>query len=126
MKQHILKLIDKEHILERRRVVVPISKQAEFRLDYDECEDNDLVDYSLSEEKFYELFDMGFFHQLNTELNLLIGDYEQEEILENKLDLLKTFMSNFMQQHPDNATLNDLNELFKVAYNNKTGVFFFF
>ena len=56
----------------------------------------------------------------------MIGDYEQEEILENKLDLLKNFMSNFTHQHPDNATLNDLNELFEVAYNNKTGVFLFF
>lgn len=112
--------------MEHREVVVPISKEAEFRLNYDECEDNDLLEYPLSEKKFYELFDMGFFDQLNTELNLLIGDYEQEEILENKLDLLKTFMNNFIHQHPDNATLNDLNELFKVAYNNKTGVFFFF
>lgn len=112
--------------MERRRVVVPISKQAEFRLDYDECEDNDLVEYPLSEEKFYKLFDMGFFHQLNAELDLMIDDYEQEEILENKLDQLKVFMNSFMQQHSDNHILNDLNELFQIAYDKQTGVFFFF
>ncbi|WP_058369547.1 hypothetical protein [Psychrobacter sp. ENNN9_III] len=112
--------------MERRRVVVPISKQAEFRLDYDECEDNDLVEYPLSEEKFYKLFNLGFFHQLNAELDLMIDDYEQEEILENKLDQLKVFMNSFMQQHPDNPILNDLHELFQVAYDKRTSVFFFF
>ena len=112
--------------MEHREVVVPISKEAKFRLDYDMCEDNDLVEYSLSEEKFYKLFNLGFFHQLNAKLNLMIDDYEYEEILEDKLDLLKVFMNDFKQQHPDNQILNDLNELFKVAYNKRTGVFFFF
>lgn len=112
--------------MERRRIVVPVSKEAESRLDYDMCKINDLVDYPLSEEKFYILFDMGFFHQLNAELDVLIGDYEQEEILEDKLDSLRIFMANFMQQHPGNATLSDLNDLFKVAYDKRTGVFFFF
>lgn len=112
--------------MEHREVVVPISKKAKFRLDYDMCEDNDLVEYSLSEEKFYELFNLGFFHQLNAELNLMVDDYEYEEILEDKLDQLKFFMNNFMQQHPDNPILNDLNELFQVAYVKRTGVFFFF
>ncbi|WP_435949343.1 hypothetical protein [Psychrobacter sp. DM8] len=112
--------------MKTREIVVPISKQAEFRLDYDICEDNDLVEYSLSEEKFYKLFNLGFFHQLNAELDLMIDDYEQEEILENKLDQLKVFMNSFMQQHPDNQILNDLNELFQIAYEKRTGVFFFF
>lgn len=56
----------------------------------------------------------------------MIDDYEQEEILENKLDQLKVFMNSFMQQHPDNPILNDLNELFQIAYDKRTGVFFFF
>ncbi len=112
--------------MEHREVVVPISKEAKFRLDYDIYEDNDLVEYPLSEEKFYELFNLGFFHELNAELNLMVDDYEYEEILEDKLDLLKSFMEHFIQQHPDNVTLKDLNELFKVAYSKRTGVFFFF
>ena len=35
--------------MEHREVVVPISKEAEFRLNYDECEDNHLLEYPLSE-----------------------------------------------------------------------------
>lgn len=56
----------------------------------------------------------------------MIGDYEQEEILEGKLACLKNFMNNFMQRHLDNPIISDLNELFKIAYKKRTGVFFFF
>lgn len=47
--------------MRNRVITVPISKEAEKRLDYDECFDDDLIEYNLSEKEFIKLFEMGFF-----------------------------------------------------------------
>ena len=111
--------------MRNRVITVPISKEAEKRLDYDECFDDDLIEYNLSEKEFIKLFEMGFFYELNNSLGLMNDDYEWEEILEDKLDALKIFMEFYTNKHPNNKILKNLNELFEVAYKKKTGVFFF-
>ncbi len=112
--------------MKTREIVVPTSHEAMLRLDYDMSEDNDLISYSLNDKEYTDLEKIEFFDKLNIALGLMIDDYEDEEILEEKLDLLELFMNNFMQQHPDHPILSDLNNVFKLAYIKKTGVFFFF
>ena len=109
-----------------RLIVVPTSKEAEQRLDYDKCTDNDLIEYNLNEKEFDELYDIEFFAELNDKLGLIIDDYESEEILEDKLKNLEDFMECYLGKHPRNILLRNLNDLFQVAYEKRTGVFFFF
>ena len=100
-----------------RLIVVPTSKEAEQRLDYDKCKDSDLIEYNLNEKEFDELCD---------KLGLMIDDYESEEILEDKLKNLEDFMEYYLGKNPRNILLRNLNDLFQVAYKKRTGVFFFF
>ena len=109
-----------------RLIVVPTSKEAEQRLDYDKCTDSDLLEYNLNEKEFDELYDIGFFTELNDKLGLMIDDYESEEILEDKLKNLEDFMECYLGKNPKNILLRNLNDLFQVAYEKRTGVFFFF
>lgn len=112
--------------MKTREIVVPTSQEAKLRLDYNVSEDNDLISFSLNDKEYNDLEKIEFFDKLNIALELMIDDYEDEEILEEKLDSLELFMDNFMQQYPDRPTLSDLNKIFKVAYSKRTGVFFFF
>jgi hypothetical protein len=109
-----------------RLIVVPTSKEAEQRLDYNKCTDNDLIEYNLNEVEFDELYDIGFFAELNDKLGLMIDDYESEEILEDKLKNLEDVMECYLGENPRNILLSNLNNLFQVAYEKRTGVFFFF
>lgn len=112
--------------MKTREIVVPVSQEAKLRLDYNISEDDDLVSLILNEKEYNDLEKIELFDKLNIALKLMIDDYEDEEILKDKLDLLKIFMDKFMQQYPNNPILSDLNELFKIAYRKRTGVFFFF
>ena len=56
----------------------------------------------------------------------MIYDYESEEILEDKLKNLEDFMECYLGKNPRNILLRNLNDLFQVAYEKRTGVFFFF
>ena len=112
--------------MKTREIVVPTSQEAMLRLDYDMSEDNELVIYSLNDKEYNDLEKIEFFDKINIALGLMIDDYEDEEILEDKLDSLELFMNNFMQQYPDYSILSDLNSILEVAYSKRTGVFFFF
>ncbi len=126
VKQHTLKLIDKGCLMKKRIIAIPMSKEAQHRLDYDECLNGDLKEYNLTENEFSELLDIGFFQDINNSLGVIISDYESEEIVGDKLHLLESFMENYIKNHKDILVINDINKLFKVAYEKNTGVYFFF
>ena len=112
--------------LKTREIVVPTSQEAKLRLDYNVSEDDDLISCSLNDKEYNDLEKIGFFDKLNVALGLMIDDYEDEEILEEKLDLLELFMNDFTRQYPDHPILIDLSSIFEAAYSKRTGVFFFF
>lgn len=103
-----------------------MSKEAQHRLDYDECLNGDLIEYNLTENEFSELLDMDFFQDINNSLGVIIGDYESEEIVGDKLQVLESFMEIYIKNNKDILVINDIYKLFKVAYEKKTGVYFFF
>ena len=112
--------------MKSRIIAIPVSKEAKKRLDYDICMDNDLIEYHLNQSEFDELFNMGFFQELNNSLGVMIADYEWEEIPEDKLDRLKKFMEVYILKNQDNMVLRIINDFFQLAYKKNTGVFFFF
>ena len=113
-------------MMKSRIIAIPVSKEAEKRLDYDICMDNDLIEYHLNQSEFDELFNMGFFQEVNNCLGVMIADYEWEEIPEDKLDRLKRFMELYILKYQNSMVLRNINHFFQLAYEKKTGVFFFF
>lgn len=101
--------------MKSRIIVIPVSKEAEKRLDYDICMDNDLIEYHLKQSEFDELFNMGFFQELNNSLGVIIADYEWEEIPESKLDDLKKFMEVYILKHQNSMVLRNINDFFSIS-----------
>ena len=55
----------------------------------------------------------------------MIDDYEYEEILEDKLDLLKIFMDEFVQQNLENQYLKKLMIFLKLLIKKEQAFFLF-
>lgn len=109
-----------------KTISVPISKDAMYRLDSDECILGDLEELSVSEEEFLALSKTGVFEEFNSTLNKLIDEYEDESIqgqteLETALKILQKLFAttNF-------DTLKKIIHLNEMAMKYNTGMFFYF
>jgi len=111
--------------MHRRLIEVPIDKEAEYALDYDEATPEQLIQLSLTSLEFIELWDTGFFNALNEMTMAMIDDYEEAEIVE-KEDLEKVLNSDVFNLPVSNDILDRLKLLFQEALERGTGVYFFF
>lgn len=66
--------------MKNRYIVTPKDKRAEELLDFNEAEDQDLIQLVLSESQFYQLDACGVFSDLNNMLGCLIDDFEDDAI----------------------------------------------
>ncbi|MCF6405253.1 hypothetical protein L3C95_20280 [Chitinophaga filiformis] len=108
-----------------RTIIVPIDKEAENALDYDEATPEQLIEVDLVGNEFKELWDVGFFHALNDMTQAMIDNFESAEIVK-KEDLEKVLNSDVFNMPVSNDILERLKVLFQEALERGTGVYFFF
>lgn len=108
-------------------IIVPLdNNNAEklFRCEFDnlECEY-----FSLTRKTLYEIFATGFFDHLNSKYNLMISDYEQEDIMDK--EMLNNILNDDIKMFKGIKNLSFWNNLEKCIINaikKQTGIFFFF
>lgn len=113
-------------MLKKRTISVPLTVEAEKRLDYDESIDGDLEELDLTEEEFNQFYSSGVIDKLNEELDVIIDDYESEDILLSQLEPAKNIVSDAVNKNPDLSILKEILKLFELAIKKKTSVSFFF
>lgn len=105
-------------------ISVPLTVEAMQRLDTDSCIEGDLKEVELNKVEYAQLWESGVFERLNNDLGIMIEDYEDEVIpadnLQEGIEIVEEYHNN------NNALFRALLELFKLALERKTGVFFFF
>jgi len=107
-----------------KTITVPLSRSAMIALDYDEADDFDLMEFTLSDSEFYQLWPSGFFAAVNAGLGTLIGDFEDEKIIDPaKLVELAKIIANHNER---SAPVVQIERLVRCAIEQQTGVFFFF
>jgi len=105
-------------------ISVPLTIEAMERLDTNSCIDGDLKELALEGLDYEQLWKSGLFEELNKNLNIIIDDYEDEKIpLERLQDAIK-IVEEFPQKN--GTKISSLLNLFRVALERKTGVFFYF
>lgn len=76
-----------------RKISIPVSMDALNRLNYDVCESGDLLEMIIEESEFDSLLKTGVFAEINKQLDVLVGDYEDELIF---LRILKRWEKFYM------------------------------
>ena len=106
-----------------RYITVPINKEAMIRLDYDQNIEGDLVEIIVTDEEVLSLWRRGLFAELNSQLDILIDDYEWEEVTDYR-KLLK--MKEILIANNTDYLTEKILHLIELAIDYKTGIFFFF
>ncbi|TDQ51319.1 hypothetical protein [Permianibacter aggregans] len=107
-------------------LTVPVSKDAIERLDLDACFDGDLIEVALSEEEFNELWGTGIFNVLNDQLSVMIDDFEDESISNDKLSDAWVLVKAKLEGMPDCAPLKRLLSQIENAQRFNTEIYFYF
>ena len=110
-----------------RYITVPVSKDAQKRLDYDECSKWDTIDIYVNEADTNELFQIGLADEINNKLDLLIDEFESEEIVGQKeLKIVQNILRYYLEKYPNSYIVKvvDIQLINALRYN--TGVYFFF
>jgi hypothetical protein len=115
--------------LYRRGFVVPLNKEAELALINDDVNEQTDVDFFEipGDQVFESLWTKGLFRKINEELDLMIGDYE-EEIVDNfkisKLnEVLMEFRAKTRLDSEEATVIGALERLLSVATLKKSSVF---
>lgn len=112
-----------------RWITVPKTKEVEEALEYDKASRDDLLELILKEKDFIELWDAEIFSSINSLCNVIIDDFEEEEIT-NSLCIVKVidFLTKKILETDGNLNKNlmALRILFQEALGRNTGVYFFF
>ncbi len=111
-----------------RQIIIcaPVTTDAMKRLDFDSCLEGDLEEISIPEKNLELLWGIGLFNELNECLDLLIDDYEDESIPYEKLKKAIKILQKYIDQGLEIKYLIKINEIFKIALDNKTNVFLYF
>ena len=104
-------------------ITVPINKEAMIRLDYDQNIEGDLVEIIVTDEEVLSLWRRGLFAKLNSQLDILIDDYEWEEVTDYR-KLLK--MKEIIKANNTDYLTEKILHLVELAIEYKTGIFFCF
>ena len=108
-------------------VCVPLSREAMLRLDFDSCVEGELLEFIIDDSDFNEIFNAGFFANINSYLGLMIDEYEDESIPFEKLeDAISVFCFFLDEKGLRNESFYKIGELLKLAKEKKTGFFMYF
>ncbi len=110
-----------------KNITVPINQEAMEKLNYDACEDDELIELYLDENQYKELWSSKILEAFNEKLNIMIDDFEDESIYNiESLKLSRNITIDFIKISPHNNSLKKLLKLIDIAIENKTGIFFYF
>lgn len=108
-------------------ITVPISNDAMARLDLDECITGDVIELSLNEKDYDELWKTGIFYEINNALNINIDDYEDETLLGvDNLLIAKKIIEEKINIINNKIVSDGLLSQINTAIECKTGLFFYF
>lgn len=106
-------------------ISVPLTQEAMYRVDLDQSLEGDLKELTLCDSEFSVLWSSGVLDDLNEELDLLIGDFEDESITGERLEqALAITQQN--KHYLNTPVVNALANQLELAVSKSTGVFFFF
>ena len=111
-----------------RVIVVPKDKEAEAALDFDNATKEQLIEFYLTEEEFFFLYQEGIFELINDKGKTDIDDFEDASIVENSnlISVLEVFDVKISDLTTNKCLTASLLNLFKEALSRKTGIYFFF
>jgi len=115
--------------MKQRVITVPKDKYAEKSLDYDEANENQLIDFHLTDTDFKLLWDNGLFTLINDAGNSNIDDYEDDSVkgvinIENVINALKVKQVSIAGELV--SSVEKIRNLFEEALERGTGVYFYF
>ncbi len=109
-----------------KTIVVPVDQNAMQRLDIDQSRAGDLIEFLFEKEAFDEAFRNGYFTTINKAADIIIDDYEDEQIL-NAQALEKVIeISQQYHQQTGQSEYQKVSSLAREAIERRTGLFFFF
>lgn len=108
-----------------KMISVPVSKDALDRLDRGVEQQGDLVEISLSDADFDQIFRSGWVERVNREVRCNIDDYEDEHLLDDEqLQRLASVTEEYVRDGAD--VFSAILRLVGEARMNKTGLHFYF
>ena len=115
--------------MKQRRIIVPKDKSAEDLLEYDQAEQQRLLEFKLNDEDFLLLYESGLFSLINDLAEVNIDDYEDDRIkdieaLKKVHEMLESKIS--IQNQVNESLLKEISKLFEEALRRNTGVYFYF
>lgn len=110
-----------------KNLTVPINKEAMERLNYNVCVNGDLIEISLNDKEYLELWNLGILDRFNQSFNIMIDDFE-DEVIENlnNLELAKRLNIDYIKKYPNSNVLTKLLSQIELALSHETGLFFYF
>lgn len=102
-------------------ICVPKNKEAEYALDYDDALPNQLVELSLTNENFYNLWNDGVFSLINKISGSIIDEFEDEHITD--LNIISNILDELKEKYIDQK---DIIKMFELAVSYKTSIHFYF
>ncbi len=106
---------------------VPLSAAAARRIDFDSCVEGDLLEASLDEAEYEALRASGLLEVLNSALDLLIDDYEDEEIVGvDDLEVARSIAGSYAAANPSSRALAEFVRLLDAAIAAETKFMMYF
>lgn len=97
------------------------------KLNFDQATNEDLFTIQVEDKEIYHMIKSGFIDQINKNLNILIDDFEDEEIIgNNRLEEIKRLSHLFFIKYQDHNIYRKIYISSVIAINKGTGLFFFF
>lgn len=109
-----------------KTICVPISAEAESRLDIGEERFDDLAEITLSKADFDLLFSSGWVSAVNTSLHVNIDDFEDEHILDPSSIQKLTAISEQFATKLNKKIFRKISNLAHEALGYGTGIHFYF
>lgn len=107
-------------------ISVPVNQDAMKRLDYDECIQGDLVEYTPTESEYEQLFKSGLIEALNNATGSMIDHSEDAVISIQHLEKAKQIIKQISTDNPNQPIFTQVYEMTEQAQLYNTGVFFYF
>ncbi|MEZ2443008.1 hypothetical protein AB6805_14895 [Chitinophaga sp. RCC_12] len=105
-------------------IVVPKDKTAKDALIYNTATSEQLIEVTLNEMEYKELWDTGFFDLINNIAGINIDDFEDEGI--EDVGRLKKVLTSGIFATNAVGKVNQIKSLFEEAVKRKTGIYFYF
>ncbi|KAB1232565.1 hypothetical protein [Chryseobacterium viscerum] len=104
-----------------KKIIVPKNKEAEIALDYDTASPEQIVELSITNDEFKELWNSGVFILINKISNSNIDEFEDEHI--TNLDSIHNSLNKLKKS---SNSSDKINRMFELALLYETSIHFYF